>query len=875
VTRTTCPYCGVGCGLKGELGGARALRVAADESHPANQGRICSKGAALGDTVGLSGRLLAPIIGDRPVSWDRALTKVATALRRVIQRHGPDAVAFYVSGQLLTEDYYAANKLMKGFIGSANIDTNSRLCMASAVVAHTKAFGGDFVPGCYEDLDVADLIVFSGHNAAWTHPVLYRRMEAAKARGQKHIVLDPRRTDTAEGADLHLPIAPQSDVRLWNGLLAHLIRVGALDRGYIDAHVSGFAEVERALSAQDQSVAAVAVDCGVEARDLQRFYTMFAETPRTVTLFSMGVNQSAQGVVKGLAIINAHLATGRIGKPGACPFSITGQPNAMGGRETGGMATTLAAHMGFDELSCDRVARFWSAPHVARKPGLKAIDMFDAIHDGRIKALWVMATNPAVSLPNSNRVREALARCPLVVVSDCMASTDTMAFAHVKLPALAWGEKDGTVTNSERRISRQRALMPPPSEARADWRIIADVAARMGYGDAFSWHGSADVFREYARLTAYENEDRILDLSDLAALSQNAYDQLEPRQWPHGAPRLFTDGRFATSDGRARMHVLQPSGPAIPVSRRFPLSLNTGRVRDHWHTMTRTALAPQLCRHTPEPVIEMHPSDAEAAGVRDGALTCIETADGQAAAVARVSDRQRRGSLFMPMHWTDAYAPSGKVNAMTTGAVDPFSGQPEFKHTPARMYGYRETWRGFCISRAEAIAPDAAIVWRRIPILDAQLYEFAGRGDVAERDAVRRALMAGARGECVRLEDASAGSMREAFIDGDRLDRVLFIGMRLPARDWLAEAFAAPLSDETRKWLLHARPPGAASAGGPIVCACANVSASKILAAIQQGSRSMDEIGAATRAGVTCGSCRPELRRMLETKLEPESANAA
>ena len=448
------------------------------------------------------------MIGKRVVSWDKATAHVANGLKRIIEKHGPEAVGFYVSGQLLTEDYYAANKLMKGFIGSANIDTNSRLCMASAVVAHTKAFGGDFVPGCYEDLELADLVIFSGHNAAWTHPVLYRRMEAAKVRGQRHVVLDPRRTDTAESADLHLALAPQSDVRLWNGLLAHLINVGAIDRAYIDAHVANFCQVTRGLAAHDQSLSAVAADCGVPDADLLRFYAMFSETPRTVTLFSMGANQSAQGVAKGLAIINAHLATGRIGKPGACPFSITGQPNAMGGRETGGMATVLAAHMDFDETSIDRVARFWAAPNIARKPGLKAIDMFDAVHDGRIKALWIMATNPAVSLPNSRRVREALARCPLVIVSDCMAETDTMSFAHVKLPAQAWGEKDGTVTNSERCISRQRALLSAPGEARADWRIIADVGARMGFTDAFSWRSSADVFREYARLTAYENEQR-------------------------------------------------------------------------------------------------------------------------------------------------------------------------------------------------------------------------------------------------------------------------------------------------------------------------------------------------------------------------------
>jgi assimilatory nitrate reductase catalytic subunit len=879
--RTTCPYCGVGCGLKGKTGEGRALTITPDELHPANLGRICSKGAALGDTVGLDGRLLHPMIGDSRVSWNQALSHVARGFQRVIGRHGPDAVAFYVSGQLLTEDYYAANKLMKGFIGSGNIDTNSRLCMASAVTAHTQAFGGDFVPGCYEDLELADLVVMSGHNAAWTHPVLYRRMEAARKRGQRHVVIDPRRTETADGADLHLPLAPQADVRLWNGLLADLIRVGAIDRAYIAEHVSGFAEIEQALSELDQSVSAVANDCGVEESDLRRFFRMFAETPRTVSLFSMGANQSAQGVAKGLAVINAHLATGRIGKPGACPFSITGQPNAMGGRETGGMATTLAAHMGFDDASRDRVARFWSTPAVARKPGLKAVDLFEAMREGRIKAVWIMATNPAVSMPNSSRVREALAKCPLVVVSDCMASTDTMAYAHVKLPALAWAEKDGTVTNSERRISRQRRIFQAPGDALPDWQIIAEIGARMGHADAFSWRNSADVFREYVRLTAYENEKRLLSLSSLVGLSDEDYDSLQPAQWPlrarEGTARLFTDGHFPTRDGRARMVAVRPKGPANDVSPRYALSLNTGRIRDQWHTMTRTALAPSLCRHAPEPYVEIHPADAAAAGVVDGRLTCVETAFGEAVAVAKLTDRQRRGGIFMPLHWTDAFAPGGRSNGLISSAVDPTSGQPEFKHTPARVYGYRETWAGFYISREATLSPKGAdVIWRCIPQADAHLHEFAGRGADAERDLVMKALTRSARGECIRYDDEAARSSRQAWIDNGRLDRILFIGLRLPPRDWLVAAFGEQqLSDQTRRFLLHGRAPGVALDATPIVCACAGVTAGRIKTAIGGGARTLEAIGEATRAGVTCGSCRPAIASMLTEATPAEDRNAA
>ena len=885
--RTTCPYCGVGCGVAAEVDG-RAMRVSGDAAHPANAGRLCSKGSALGSTVGLEGRLLTPMIGAREASWRDATALVARRFGETIERHGPDAVAFYVSGQLLTEDYYAANKLMKGFIGSGNIDTNSRLCMASAVTAHKLAFGADLVPGCYEDLDLADLVVFSGHNAAWTHPVLFRRMEAARARGQRHVVLDPRRTDTAEVADLHLPLAPQTDVRLWNGLMADVLRRGVVDRGYIAAHVAGFAEVEAALKTEDQSRHAVARDCGVAEADLETFFGWFAETPRTVSLFSMGANQSAQGVTKGLAILNVHLATGRIGKPGACPFSITGQPNAMGGRETGGMATTLAAHMDFDDLARARVGRFWGSDRIAKAPGLKAVEMFEAVAEGRIKAIWIMATNPAVSLPNAGRVRRALAGCPFVVVSDCMAQTDTMAFAHVKLPALAWGEKDGTVTNSERRISRQRAVMPAPGEPRADWRIVADVATAMGHGEAFGWRSPAQVFREWARLTAYENPGsenpgRSLNLGPLASLSPDAYDALEPVQWPvtaaGGTARLFADGRFATPGGRAQMHPLASAGPAVPVDAAYPLALNTGRVRDHWHTLTRTGLAPELCRHTPEPFVEIHPADAEAVGVAEGALTRVQTAQGEAVAVARLSDRQRPGDVFMPMHWTAAFAPSGRANPLVGSSVDPRSGQPEFKHTPARIRPYRETWRGFFLAREGWSLPVGLdLIWRRIPQPGCQLHEFAGRGDAREREALRVVLARGVTGEPLRYEDASAGVLREAHLARERLDRVVFTTTRgaLPPRDWLVELFAADaLGPQDRTALLIGRAPGRIVEAGPMVCACLGVRAKQIAAAIAEGADSVDAVGEATGAGSNCGSCRPEIARLLKTTNAAEVRHAA
>jgi len=869
-TRTTCPYCGVGCGVAAARGGDREISVAGDQTHPANFGRLCSKGTALGKTVGLEGRLLYPEIDGRRVSWPKASAHVAKALSRTIAKHGPGSVAFYVSGQLLTEDYYAANKLMKGFIGTANIDTNSRLCMASAVMAHKQAFGADLVPGCYEDLELADLIVFSGHNAAWTHPVLVRRMEAAKARGQRWVCIDPRRTDTAEASDLHLAIAPQSDVRLWNGLLADLIRRGAIDQAYIDAHVNGFEAALAALAEADQSPAAVAADCGVAEADLVAFFDLFAANPKTVSLFSMGANQSAQGVAKGLAIINAHLATGRIGKPGAAPFSITGQPNAMGGRETGGMATTLAAHLDFTDADKAKAQRFWSSPAIAPAPGLKAVDMFEAVHSGQVKAIWIMATNPAVSMPDAGRVQEALRRCPLVIVSEAMADTDTLAFAHVKLPALTWGERDGTVTNSERRISRQRPLFPAPGEARADWAIVADVAARMGWADPFSWRNSAEVFREYARMTAFENDGRFLNIGPLGRVD---YDRIEPVQWPVNAegdtPRLFTDGRFQTPDGRARMIGVTPKPAAAPTDGSFPLALNTGRIRDQWHTMTRSALAPELNRHTPEPYIEIHPTDAAEAGLTEGMLARVRTPRGEAVAIAKVSDRQRPGSLFMPMHWTAAYAPQGRSNHLIGPERDPGSGQPEFKHTPARLSAWRDTWRGMYFSRQRADCPrGASLVWRRTVREACQLHEFAGRGDEVERGHVARSLSAGASGELLSFDDPARGVFRRAWIEDGRLERALFVTHgKLPPRDWLADLFGQKtIADADRPFLLAGRPAGPIADVGPLVCACKAVGAKTILKAREEGATTVDAVGAATGAGTSCGSCRVEIARLISQK---------
>jgi assimilatory nitrate reductase catalytic subunit len=525
--RTTCPYCGVGCGLLARPDGQGGAAITGDPDHPANFGRICSKGAALGETLGLGQRLLHPMLRQAdgtlaPADWPLALDRVADGFERILARHGPDAIAFYPSGQLLTEDYYVANKLMKGFLGSANVDTNSRLCMASSVAGHKRAFGADTVPGSYEDLDQADLLVLVGSNAAWCHPVLFQRMvENKRTRDAKIVVIDPRRTATAEEADLYLPIAPGMDTALFCGLLVHLADLYALDYRYIDAHTTNFENALAQARMIAPNLAETARITRLPRADVVRLFDLFRATPNTVTCFSQGVNQSAQGTDKVNAIINCHMATGRIGRRGQGPFSLTGQPNAMGGREVGGLANQLAAHMAFTPADLDRVRRFWNTTRLATREGAKAVQVFDAIARGRIKALWVMATNPAVSLPHASHVREALKKLDLFVVSENVLANDTVnAGAHILLPAAAWGEKDGTVTNSERRISRQRRFLPAPGEAKPDWWIVAQVARRMGFAARFAYGSAADIFREHAALSAFDNGGR-RDF-DIGALRQSA-----------------------------------------------------------------------------------------------------------------------------------------------------------------------------------------------------------------------------------------------------------------------------------------------------------------------------------------------------------------
>jgi len=560
--RSTCPYCGVGCGVLLSEDKNGALSVRGDPDHPANFGRLCSKGSALGETLGLEHRLLAPKIDGQDSDWDTALDLVADRFSQSIRDHGPDSVAFYVSGQLLTEDYYVANKLMKGFIGSANIDTNSRLCMASSVAGHKRAFGSDTVPGTYEDLDEADLVVLVGSNLAWCHPVLYQRLLAArKSRGTKIVVVDPRRTASCDGADLHLALQPGSDVALFNHLLREIGARGAVDPDFLQ-HTNGF---EAALEAAQLETLS---PTGLSEEEVRAFCDMWIGTEKTVTIYSQGVNQSTSGSDKVNAILNCHLATGRIGRPGMGPLSVTGQPNAMGGREVGGLANMLACHLDLENPDHRQAVRdFWQAPQMPEVLGLKAVDMFRAVADGRIKALWVIHTNPAVSMPDSAAVRAAIEACPFTVVSDITEHSDTARLARVLLPASAWGEKDGTVTNSDRTISRQRAALPAPGAARPDWQILCEVGKRMGWHAAFDYESPVEIFREYAALSGLAGQfGRDFDISGLSGLEASAYDTLAPTRWPviadRSGGRFFADGNFYHSDKKARLLPLRYRPPA-------------------------------------------------------------------------------------------------------------------------------------------------------------------------------------------------------------------------------------------------------------------------------------------------------------------------
>ena len=918
-TRSTCCYCGTGCGVIIETVGAGAaakiVGVRGDPEHPANFGRLCSKGASLHLTTQLTGRALVPEYratrdqARRAVDWDTALDAAAERFAAIIAEHGPDAVAFYVSGQLLTEDYYVFNKLARAVVGTNNIDSNSRLCMSSAVAGYKATLGADAVPCSYADIALADLFLLAGSNAAWAHPVLFRRIEDARAANPelKIIVVDPRRTDTAAMADLHLAITPGSDVILYSAMLHVLLWEGLVDEAFIAAHTNGFAALRAQL--RELTPAAAAASCGVSADDIVTAARWFGAARAPLSMWCQGLNQSSHGTANNAALIHLHLATGKIGQPGMGPFSLTGQPNAMGGREVGAMANLLPGHRTPSDAA-DRVelAALWGVPALPATPGKTAVDMFDALREGQIKAVWIACTNPAHSLPDQTRVREALQKAEFVVVQDAFADIETAAYADLLLPAASWGEKEGTVTNSERRISRVRAAVAPPGEARADWKIAADfarrLAARVGADEApalqggragnallavadgdtaqhFAFADAAEIFAEHVATT------RGRDL-DIGGLSHAVLERDGPQQWPYptgatsGQARLYADHRFATADGRACFVPLSFNLTAEAPDARFPLRLTTGRLRDQWHGMSRSGRAARLCAHEPAPRLLLHPADLDRRGFKEGDLARVASRRGEIVLPVSASEELKPGQAFAAMHWGGRSLSHAGVNQLMLAATDPVSKQPELKHAAIRVERAELPWRLVLLRAAETAAPEEELlVWRArlahfLPQFDYAALTLAGRDhpllalNVAGAEAVaddRLALLVAALdlNEATVYRDPRRGIVKMARIDaaGDQLKGLLLAG-ETAAADWLRELMLSgrPLG-ELRRWLFAptAQPPAGLAPAGRTVCNCFGVADTDIKALLGQG-LALEQVQAQLKCGSSCGSCLPELRRM-------------
>jgi len=884
IAKTTCPYCGVGCGVNFTVPDSLTESippVSGDLDHPANFGRLCVKGSSLSETLQSDDRLLVPMVDGESVSWESAVDTVSAKIAQVIKDHGPDSFAFYLSGQILTEDYYVANKFAKGFLGTANVDTNSRLCMASAVVGYKRAFGSDTVPCNYEDLELCDLLIMVGSNAAWTHPILYQRIvEAKKQRpNMKVVVIDPRETATCDIADLHLAIKPGSDAAIFSFLLQHSSQAEILDNGFISRHTSGFKETLSQANESTPSLSSAAEFCGVSEQALITLANWWSETEKTVTFYSQGVNQSSSGVDKCNAIINCHLATGRIGKEGTGPFSITGQPNAMGGREVGGLANQLAAHMDFATPGAQElVQRFWQAPNMATENGLKAVDLFQAVEEGKVKVVWIMSTNPMVSLPDTAQVRRALEKCELVIVSDCKAHTDTTAMADVLFPATGWSEKDGTVTNSERRISRQRGLLPAPGEAKHDWWAICEVAKRMGFQSAFSYRNVHEIFSEHAALSAFENNGkRDFDIGHFSQITKADYDALIPVQWPvpkgqpEGTKRMFEDGRFFTPDKRARFVPIVPALPVHVATQEWPFILNTGRVRDQWHTMTRTGDATLLSKHTDQPYVEIHPRDARQLGIEDKTLVRLTSPYGEVLLKAKISRAVSPGNVFTPIHWTQQFSNAAVVSNLIPQVVDPLSGQPESKHAQVKLEAVKNVSYGVVLSATPLEALDFTY-WCYVPSEHGYHYEVVW--PIGESVASMQSLFkipAQAKMEWLEYINPKTQQIRLALIDNQKLTAAVYFHPKPDAIscDWLVSKFAenAVLSELDRMAILVGSPANVEDKG-TIVCSCFQIGSKQIEKAVAGGVCSVEGLGAQLKCGTNCGSCLPELKHFIPTITE-------
>lgn len=916
-TRSTCPYCGVGCGVVIESDGAQITGVRGDPDHPANFGRLCTKGSTLHltatATVTRQTRLLQPMRraerGATPeaIGWDGALDMATDKFAQVIRDHGPDAVGFYVSGQLLTEDYYVFNKLAKGLVGTNNIDTNSRLCMSSAVAGYKQTLGADAPPACYDDLKHAQCLFIVGSNAAWAHPILFRRIEDAKAAnpGLKIIVADPRRTDTVEIADLFLPIQPGTDVMLFNGMLHLMLWEGWTDNGYIAAHTSGFDALKATV--RECTPDKVAQICGISKEDLLAAARLFATSPATLSLYCQGLNQSSSGTAKNAALINLHLATGQIGKPGAGPFSLTGQPNAMGGREVGGLANLLSAHRDLaNPAHRAEVAALWNVPSVPEKPGKTAVEMFQAAADGEIRALWIACTNPAQSMPDQATVRRALERAEFVVVQEAFSTTATCAFADLLLPATTWGEKEGTVTNSERRISRVRSAVAAPGEARHDWSIAVDFARRLeqrlgATPTLFPYETAESVWNEHREST------RGRDL-DITGMSYAMLDSAGPQQWPlkegeaTGRARLYEDGIFPTPDGRARFvdTVYKPVAEAREA--RYPFSLNTGRLRDQWHGMSRTGTVGRLFGHVAEPLVQMNAQDMARRQLKDGDLVHLTSKRGSILMPVQASAEIGLSQAFVAMHWGEEYlsgcsstgTPLAGINALTTSAYCPTSKQPELKHTPVKILKAELPWSLLAMAW---LPPDAALAAHQAlkPMMAmfpfATCVPFSGNTPGEERSGIlfraaahdapadetidRIEGLLGLRGsDALRYADRRRGQRRVARLvrraDGNAGLEAFLLGGDTSAEAWIGTLLREEIPAQSYGRLLlspGARAPVAVQSRGHPVCTCFNVTDLAIQAELGRCTGTPDErlaaLQGALKCGTNCGSCLPELKRMV------------
>jgi len=891
--RSTCCYCGVGCGVLIETEKNQITGVRGDPQHPANRGRLCTKGATLNLTAGTTYRLLFPKMraargaARQRVNWDQALDAAAGRFADIIRAHGPDSVAFYISGQLMTEDYYVFNKLAKGLIGTNNVDTNSRLCMSSAVAGYKQTLGADAPPCGYADIQRAKVIFIAGANPAVAHPIVFRYIEDAKAANPdlKIIVADPRRSESAEIADLHLPIRPGTDIALFNGMLHVLIAEGMVDHAYVDSHTSGFAALAEIVA--NYPPTAVAEICGIDVADIIQAARWFGSSGAALSLYCQGLNQSAHGTHNNAGLIHLHLATGQIGKPGAGPFSLTGQPNAMGGREVGGLSNLMSAHRDLaNPEHRAEMARFWGVPCVPSQPGKSAVDLFKALKSGEIKAVWIACTNPAQSMPHQAAVREALLAAEYVVLQEAYGNTDTADFADLLLPASAWGEKYGTVTNSERCITRVMPAVAPPGEARHDWKIVVDFARRLGreLGNALT-----DRLFPYADAEAIFNEHRAStrgrDL-DITGLSYALLETDGPQQWPYpegaaaGKVRLYEDGRFPTADGRARFVAVEHQSTAEVPSPDRPISLLSGRMRDHWHGMSRTGTVPRLFNLEDEPLLAMHPCDMRHRGLETGDLVKVTNARGEL--TVRVAEQAglQRGRAWMPMHWGSQFMNSPGINAVACDAIDPWSMQPELKHAAVQI-SRMDLPYPLAIVRRCANQADALTLMQRarsklvaFPYATIGLY---GRSSplVVFRAAAESAIdprlideldhlfgMATEQGAIVYV-DAQRHIAKKAVASDGRLLGVRLAGEAL-AQSWLKKAMA---EDELDASLIRlalapsARPP-VAIVQRNIVCKCADVSDVQIRKEVAQGA-DLPALQEKLKCGTFCGSCVPDIRRMV------------